>query len=209
MHASRMPAVASLKAGPGSTGTAMKRGPLPACNPTGNFEVTAGGGYARSDNSQGTNDYVLQAKTLFRPLETNGWGIGLGLGTVHHPKISPGPNLLGNTYADAPVSFSFDSDRLIVHTNVGWLRDRASGNNNMTWGVGGEFQASPRLLLIAGNLRRPPQPALLADRRTRLHHSQSCPDRYHRRPAVHRPREQPMAFVRNTTDPRKPVLNTG
>ena len=31
---------------------------LPACNPTGNFEVTAGGGYARSDNSQGTNDYV-------------------------------------------------------------------------------------------------------------------------------------------------------
>jgi hypothetical protein len=122
---------------------------LPACNPTGNFEVTAGGGYARSDNSQGTNDYVLQAKTLFRPLETNGWGIGLGLGTVHHPKISPGPNLLGNTYAYVPVSFSFDSDRLIVHTNVGWLRDRASGNNNMTWGVGGEFQASPRLLLIA------------------------------------------------------------
>jgi hypothetical protein len=122
---------------------------LPACNPFGNFEITAGGGYARSDGSQGTDDYVLQAKTLFRPLETNGWGFGLGVGTVRHPKISPGPNLLGNTYAYLPVSFSFDDDRLIVHTNVGWLRDRASNNNNMTWGIGGEFQASPRFLLIA------------------------------------------------------------
>jgi hypothetical protein len=122
---------------------------LPACNPFGNFEITAGGGYARNDGSQGTDDYVLQAKTLFRPLETNGWGFGLGVGTVRHPKISPGPNLLGNTYAYLPVSFSFDDDRLIVHTNVGWLRDRASNNNNMTWGIGGEFQASPRFLLIA------------------------------------------------------------
>lgn len=122
---------------------------LPACNPTGNFEVTAGGGYARSDGSEGTDDYVLQAKTLFRPLETNSWGFGLGAGTVRHPKINPGPNLLGNTYVYLPVSFSFNDDRLIVHTNVGWLRDRASSNNNMTWGIGGEFQASPRLLLIA------------------------------------------------------------
>ncbi len=122
---------------------------LPACNPTGNFELTAGGGVASNDASRSTEDYVLQAKTLFRALETNGWGWGLGVGTVRHPKINPGPNLLGNTYAYVPVSFSFNDDKLVVHTNVGLLRDRASGENNMTWGVGAEFQATPRLLLIA------------------------------------------------------------
>lgn len=122
---------------------------LPACNPTGNLEFTVGGGVATSDARRTTEDYVLQLKTLFRPLEINGWGWGLGIGTVRHPKINPGPNLLGNTYAYVPVSFSFNDDKLVVHTNVGLLRDRASGENNMTWGIGGEFQASPRLLLIA------------------------------------------------------------
>lgn len=122
---------------------------LPACNPTGNLEFTAGGGIATNDARRTTEDYVLQLKTLFRALETSGWGWGLGLGTVRHPKINPGPNLLGNTYAYVPVSFSFNDDKLVVHTNVGLLRDRASGENNMTWGVGGEFQATPQLLLIA------------------------------------------------------------
>jgi len=122
---------------------------LPACNPTGNLEFTAGAGVATSDAGSRTEDYVLQLKTLFRPLQTNGWGWGLGIGTVRHPKINPGPNLLGNTYAYVPVSLSFNDDRLVVHTNLGLLRDRASWENNMTWGLGGEFQATPRLLLIA------------------------------------------------------------
>lgn len=122
---------------------------LPACNPTGNFEITAGGGRAKPEGEPGTSDYVLQAKTLFRQLEPNGWGWGLALGKVFHPEINPGPNLLGNTYAYIPFSVSFNDDNVIVHTNLGWLKDRASGKHNMTWGVGAEIKVHPRLLAIA------------------------------------------------------------
>lgn len=122
---------------------------LPACNPGGNFEITAGAGHARSDGEPGTRDYVLQAKTLFRPLETDGWGWGLALGTIRHPEINPGPNLLGNTYAYLPLSLSLADDSIVLHANLGWLKDRASGRQSTTWGFGGEFRLGARLLAIA------------------------------------------------------------
>lgn len=121
---------------------------LPACNPTGNFEMTLGMGVAQADSGTVTHDYVLQAKTLFKPLETNRWGIGLGMGKVFHPEVTPGPNQTGNTYAYVPLSVSFDNDKVVMHVNVGWLRDKASKQDNMTWGVGGEFKMTPRLTAI-------------------------------------------------------------
>ncbi len=122
---------------------------LPACNPTGNLEFTVGGGRARHDGEPSTNDYVFQAKTLLRPLETNDWGVGLAVGTIRHPKINPGPNMLGNTYAYVPLSVSLNDDKVILHANLGWLKDKASGQNNLSWGVGGEFKVHARLLGIA------------------------------------------------------------
>lgn len=122
---------------------------LPACNPGGNFEITAGGGRARNTGEEATNDYVFQAKTLFRALETNNWGWGMAVGAVRHPEINPGPNLLGNTYAYIPFSASFRDDAIVMHGNLGWLHDRASRHDNVTWGLGGEFQLAPRLAAIA------------------------------------------------------------
>lgn len=122
---------------------------LPACNPGGNLEFTAGGGRAFENHGLRSDDYVFQLKTLFRPLTTNDWGWGLGFGTVLHPDVHPGPNLLGNVYAYLPASFSFNDDQWVVHTNLGWLRDRASGDNRMTWGVGSEYRITPRVLGIA------------------------------------------------------------
>lgn len=122
---------------------------LPACNPSGNLEFTFGGGRARNEGEKSTADYVLQAKTLWRPLRTNDWGAGLAVGTIRHPEISPGPNLLGNTYAYLPLSVSIRDDVMILHTNVGWLKDRATRQDRLTWGVGAELQLSPRLLTIA------------------------------------------------------------
>lgn len=122
---------------------------LPACNPTGNLEFTVGGGRAKNDGEQATSDYVFQAKTLFRPLETNDWGWGLAVGTIRHPEINPGPNLLGNTYVYVPASVSLFDDKAILHFNLGWLKDKATGNQSMSWGVGGEFKVSSRLLGIA------------------------------------------------------------
>jgi hypothetical protein len=122
---------------------------LPACNPTGNLEITLGGGRASYTAAETTDDYVLQFKTLFRPLTTNGWGWGLAVGRVEHPEIAPGPNQLGNTYAYLPFSLSFADDRFILHANAGWLRDRASNQERNTWGLGGEYYPHARLAVIA------------------------------------------------------------
>lgn len=122
---------------------------LPACNPGGNLELTMGGGWARYDEAPATKDQVFQLKTLFKPLETNGWGWGLAVGTVRHPEINPGPNLLGNTYAYVPVSASFLDDRAVVHANLGWLRDKATRRNNATWGLGGEYVLGSHVSAIA------------------------------------------------------------
>lgn len=122
---------------------------LPACNPTGNLEFTLGGGRAKSQGEQATSDYVLQAKTLFRLLSTNDWGWGFAVGTIKHPEISPGPNMLGNTYAYLPLSVSLHDDRIIVHANLGGLKDKASGRSSMSWGFGGEFALRSGLLGIA------------------------------------------------------------
>lgn len=122
---------------------------LPACNPGGNFEFTVGGGRAKHDGEAATSDYAFQAKTLLRPLAANDWGIGFAVGTIRHPKINPGPNMLGNTYAYIPWSLSLSDDRVIIHANLGWLKDKASGVSSTSWGLGGEFAVRPRLLGIA------------------------------------------------------------
>lgn len=122
---------------------------LPACNPTGNLELTLGGGAARlSAGGNWSDDYVVQAKTLLRKLETNGWGIGAALGTIQHPKVNPGPNLMGNVYAYVPLSMSFADDLLIVHVNAGWLHDKASTKHQGTWGLGTELNLNPHWTLI-------------------------------------------------------------
>lgn len=58
-------------------------------------------------------------------------------------------NLIGDLYAYVPASFSFRDDRLVVHTNLGWLHERATGRDRMTWGVGSETRLSERAWLIA------------------------------------------------------------
>jgi len=114
---------------------------LPACNLGENFEITLGGGsYRNNDDNYHTEDWVAQFKTLFKLLETNGWGIGFAAGRVMHPDIQPGPNQLGNTYFYVPVSFSLRDDDVIVHVNVGMLRDRQEDRNKVNMGVGSEFK---------------------------------------------------------------------
>lgn len=122
---------------------------LPACNPFGNLELTAGGGKATNDGQPGSDDFIFQLKTLLRPLETNGWGLGLAGGMVHHPQVNPGPNLLGNTFVYVPMSVSFADDKVVMHANLGWLKDKASGEHRATWGLGGEFRLHDRLTGIA------------------------------------------------------------
>ena len=119
---------------------------MPACNFTGNLELTVGGARTNEGGSTRATDEVLQAKTLFKPLETNGWGWGLTVGNSRDPQLDR--SLVGNLYATVPVSFSFFDDRAIVHANLGWLHDKALKSDRMTWGVASEVKLAQRVWLI-------------------------------------------------------------
>jgi hypothetical protein len=121
---------------------------LPACNPTGNLELTFGGALTNEAGATRTSDVLIQAKTLFKTLEPNGWGVGLAAGRAGHPNETHG-NGIGDLYAYVPASFSFRDDRLVIHTNVGWLRKQDDRRNRPTWGVGSELRITDRTGLIA------------------------------------------------------------
>ena len=119
---------------------------LPGCNFTGNLELTAGG--ARTSDTTGTHltRTVLQGKTILKPLEKNGWGFGLAVGTVRRVE---GSAVGRDWYAYLPASVSFADDRLVMHTNIGWLREQDTRRDFATWGLGLERQLTPTTWLIA------------------------------------------------------------
>ena len=119
----------------------------PACNFTGNLELTTGGSLTREDGSTRGSAQMLQGKTLFKTLETNGWGWGLALGMARDPRRDAGGG--HDMYAYVPASFSMLNDKVVLHTNVGWLREQGTRSNHLTWGLGSETQLLERTWLIA------------------------------------------------------------
>jgi hypothetical protein len=121
---------------------------LPACNFTGNLEVTLGGARISDATGSETSDIVLQGKTLLKPLETNGYGLAFAAGYAAHPAAQNG-RMLGDPYFYVPVSFSFADDRVVLHTNTGAKHIRDEGKARATWGLGSETMITPRIFLIA------------------------------------------------------------
>ena len=140
---------------------------LPGCNPTGNLELTVGGAYLPADEPYAGRSTLLQvqAKTLFRALTTNGWGVGLAAGGVIRPEdvALQVPQL----YAYVPASFSLRDDRVVIHANLGAAKlsraafedpyvVNAAGQRvkptpgwSLTWGLGGEFEVARNAYVIA------------------------------------------------------------
>ena len=130
---------------------------LPGCNFGGDLEFTLGG-QAREDGDS-PRQLVVQAKALLKPLETNGWGAALTFGHVRRGGINGG-NVIEDFYVNLPLSKSFVDDALVVHTNVGWLREGETSKDRTTWGLGTETQLNSRVYLIAeafGQLSRQSQ----------------------------------------------------
>jgi len=119
---------------------------LPACNPGGNLELTAGGALSSDATGSHTTALELQAKTLLKVLEPNNWGLGLSAGTVQHPQTEASGNVW---YVNLPASFSFNDDRMVLHANLGWLNDQQYKRQNLTWGLGSETRLSELSWLIA------------------------------------------------------------
>jgi hypothetical protein len=121
---------------------------LPACNPTGNVELTIGGARTNELGETHTTDEQLQAKTLFRPLKTNEWGIGLAVGYLTHPQLQPQRSVAADLYGYVPASFSFADDKYVVHTNLGSVRAESESHHRLAWGVGAEIVVNARLFFI-------------------------------------------------------------
>ncbi len=119
---------------------------LPACNFTGNLELTFGG--ARTSDAAGasTTDIVLQGKTLFKTLEPNGWSVGLAAGAVRHPGDG---KRVSELYSYVPASFSYLNDKVVLHTNAGVLHNTVTSSTRATWGLATETALNERTWLIA------------------------------------------------------------
>jgi len=118
---------------------------LPACNFTGNLELTAGVARTHAGAETYLSDFVLQGKTVLKPLEANGWGVGLTAGTDSHRH---GHEAGRDWYATVPASFSFQDDRVLLHANLGWLREQTQ-RTRATWGLGTEIALDQNNWLIA------------------------------------------------------------
>ena len=119
---------------------------LPACNPGGNFELTIGEALSRAAGHTDNNGaFLIQGKTLFKPLETNGYGVGLAVG--YSTELGSGEGR--SAYFYVPTSISFANDRFVLHTNLGAVRELEGATTRLTWGIGSETQTTDRLFIIA------------------------------------------------------------
>jgi hypothetical protein len=117
---------------------------VPACNVAGTWELAAGLGRIGRDAPGGAYPAgVVQAKTVFRPLEKNGWGIGLTFAN----QFRQGAGVAGDLSVLVPASVSLLDGRVLVHANAGWLRAHAGGQHDGFWATGAEWTARPRLTL--------------------------------------------------------------
>ncbi|MDB5867277.1 MAG: hypothetical protein JWO70_5083 [Betaproteobacteria bacterium] len=121
---------------------------IPACNPTGNLELAFGGARTLDSGTNRTSDVLMQAKTILKPLETNGWGLGLAVGNLRHPGEQPRGDFARNLYGYVPLSVSYADDLAVVHLNLGLLRQENESRHLVTAGVGAEIRLHPRLFLI-------------------------------------------------------------
>ncbi len=122
---------------------------LPACNPLGLFELTYGGArMAAKGESTFFTDNILQAKTIFKPLEPNGWGWGMAVGTDRHLHRDSANGWPGDSYFYFPLSISTRDDEIVVHINAGLNHRRDLNENVGTWGLGSEVRLRDDLYFI-------------------------------------------------------------
>lgn len=120
---------------------------LPASNPFGRVELTVGGVWVNGLPDGNSRSLVAQAKTLLKPLESNGSGYALTVGVA---RLSPSGPDSGETnpYVNGIGSFSLADDAVVIHTNLGARRDAGASMTRGTWGAGTEIRMTGRLFGI-------------------------------------------------------------
>ncbi|MES2160039.1 MAG: hypothetical protein V4476_02685 [Pseudomonadota bacterium] len=120
----------------------------PACNVGGDWELGLGGAWAddtTGPRSQTMHHFRLQAKTVFKPLETNGWGLGLVLAD----QFRAGQGGDGDLSVNVPLSISLRDDAVLLHLNAGMMHAETGRRHHATWGSGAQFRVDERHSLTA------------------------------------------------------------
>ena len=118
---------------------------VPACNPFGNLELKVGYAREQPDDAPGHNDYLLQAKTLLKPLEANGWGFGLSASAV---RAGGGDDRTWGYTALFIASRSLADDRVRLHGNAGALYTQRTSRVSGLWGLAGELDVTERVTVV-------------------------------------------------------------
>jgi hypothetical protein len=121
---------------------------LPGCNPMGNLEITVGGARMTEDRRNRMTDLVVQGKTLVKPFEEGGWGVGLAFGAVHKARIE-GTSPFGDPYGYIPFTTSLPGTDALLHLNVGGARHQGDHRTVTTWGAALEKPVNERVSAIA------------------------------------------------------------
>lgn len=110
----------------------------PHCHAGDNWELIAALGHLGAP-TDGGGQRVLKAKTVFRTLARNDWGVGLVLAD----QFGAGDGIDGDLALTVPLSVSLLDNRVLVHANAGWLR-RRGGPFGATWALAGEWNVTAR-----------------------------------------------------------------
>jgi len=121
---------------------------LPGCNPGGNLELTFGGLNIRNDAEGRASALIAQGKTIFKPLQTDGYGIAASLGAARQRPFAADAASHWSPYVNLISSISLRSDAVVIHINAGALDDRNTGVLRPTGGLGAEILVAPRLYAI-------------------------------------------------------------
>jgi hypothetical protein len=120
---------------------------LPAHNPFGRVELTLGGMWVNSAPEGNSRSLIAQAKTLLKPLETNGSGYAVTVGVVRLSRSGPESGET-NPFVNGIGSFSVADDAVVIHANLGARRDGGASTTRPTWGAGAEIRMTARLFGI-------------------------------------------------------------
>ncbi|MCA2998717.1 MAG: hypothetical protein ING75_08965 [Rhodocyclaceae bacterium] len=122
---------------------------LPACNPTGNIEMTLGGATRQEAGEPRQSTIQAQLKTILIPLETDGFGLGIAAGVLRRDGRGAPASPIDSAYLYAPMSKALAGDRVVLHLNIGASHDRNERKTFRTWGLGSETAITSRIYLIA------------------------------------------------------------
>ena len=120
---------------------------VPACNFAWNTEWQAG--FARSHEGKTRfSDAYFQGKTLWRePTSENAWGFATVFGLTRKP-LNEVHRGYDNPYALAVWTVSLGEAPVLVHANVGWLKDRETSRDATAWGLAAESPVSAAWALM-------------------------------------------------------------